>query len=236
MYKGITVNRFQVDLANMERMFELYSFVGKKIQQNRTSAGSQSKLDSQDDNLKNIQSVEDLYKYLKNGETFSFSSDLIVDILNLFESSLESNSKETKLSNRIKTMEKELNEKNSKMSTLVEFPSSNDRTDDNNQELQQKIKQLKLDAQNMKKELESQYNRKEEETSKKIHKLEEDIRTKDTEIRKLQTVNNGAGNNTKDEAFNAEYYIKMIKQIEENYGMKAQDSEQDNFKKEQEVR
>lgn len=227
-------------------MFELFSYIGKLAQQNKSS-GSKSKLEEKDEPLKNIQSVEDLYTSLRNGENLGINGELTIGLINLIEKSLEYKTKENNLVNRIKILEKEINEKNSKLTTLVEFSSSNDKGDEIEKELQLKIQQLEQEGENRRGELEAQYKKRESEAKEKARKLQyelekrdEDINQLKTEIDQLKRTNQSLGNKvqepSKDEAFNADYYIKMIKQIEDNYLIKHQEAEESNHKKDQEVK
>ena len=163
----------------MERLFELFSFVGKLSQQNRSSeskAGSRTKIDEKNDALGNLSSIEDLYNSLKNGENLGFNAELNENLVNLIEKSLDFRVKENSLEKKIRSLEKELKEKSTKLSTMVEITAGPGSNNDLEKEYEKKIEELQRDNDNVRKELEAKFNKemrsRESELKEKVRKLE----------------------------------------------------------------
>lgn len=238
------MSRFQVDQANIERMMELFSFIRKLSQQGKVS-GSKTKVDEKGNGLKEARSIDDLYKALQSGETGGFNEEMSKNLINLIERSAEYKTRENSLNNRIKALEKELNEKGSNLSTIVDF-SSIPKDGETYADLQDKIKKLNEESEIMQKNLESQYkkdlSKATSELKEKVRKFEyelekkvEEIQGLQGEISKLKAKDQEAKAPAKEEVFNSEYYIKMLKQIEENYAEKSKSIDENNHKNEQEV-
>ena len=243
----------------MERLFELFSFVGKLSQQNRSSesrTGSRTKIDEKNDALSNLSSIEDLYNSLKNGENLGFNAELNENLVNLIEKSLDFRVKENSLEKKIRSLEKELKEKSTKLSTMVEISAGTGSNNDLEKEYEKKIEELQRDNDNVRKELEAKFNKemrsRESELKEKVRKLEYEVEVKGDEFSKLQgeveklkaslkqaqeqkTEAPAAKESAKDDVYNTDYYLKMIKQIEDNFAAKSKDVESDNYKKDQEV-
>jgi len=256
---GINLSRFQVDLANMERLFELFSFVGKLSQQNRSSesrTGSRTKIDEKNDALGNLSSIEDLYNSLKNGENLGFNAELNENLVNLIEKSLDFRVKENSLEKKIRSLERELKEQSTKLSTMVEISAGPGSNNDLEKEYEKKIEELQRDNDNVRKELEAKFNKemrsRESELKEKVRKLEYEVEIKGDELSKLQgeieklkaslkqaqeqqAQAPAAKESAKDDVYNTDYYLKMIKQLEDNFNAKSKDVETDNHKKDQEV-
>ena len=250
IFQGLTISRFQVDLANMERFFELFSYITKLSQQKKT-VDSKNNLDEKSNPLKDISSVDDLYNRLRSGENLGFNGELAENLLRIIDKSSEAKAKENSLEKRIRALEKELNEKNSKLTTMVEFSANDNKSDQINRELQDRIEQLQAEAESARKELEAKFTKemrtRESELKEKNRKLEYEAELKEDQIKRLQheveelkkakntLPTTTQATSSKDEVFNADYYIKMIKQIEDNFSTKASDLENENYKKGQEV-
>jgi len=234
----------------MERLFELFSYVGKLSQQSK-SVDSRTNLDEKQSALKGVSSLEELYNRLRSGENLGFNGELAENLIRMIEKSSEAKAKENSLEKRIRTLEKELNEKNSKLTTMVEF-TANETNDQTQKELQERIEQLQSEAQNVRRELEAKFSKemrsRESELKEKVRKLEYEAELKEDQIKKLQdeveelkkakqssSLATATKTESKDDVFGADYYIKMIKQIEDNYATKMTDLESENYKKGQEV-
>jgi hypothetical protein len=240
---GIVISRFQSILANLEREYELFSYVGKLMQ----TKGTDIKVDSSTDNKTvSITSLEELYQRLKSGEHFGFQGEVTVGLINLIEASLKKKEPELKkegsgsdvqkkevldLQKKLQKLEAQLNEKTAIIQhAQKEAGEREELFKRKEKEFVEKVQNI--DAGKKKSDTTFQTDTREQELTRQLGSLEKIIKDlKDDLAKKAENEKNmlqeiktlkekgTQQSTTKSQSAqpgNNDYYLTMIQQLEEN--------------------
>jgi len=125
MDSGIAISRFQTVLANLEREFELFSYIGKLMQKNPNQKPEEKA--SSTSVLGSINSIEELYENLKKGINLGLKGEVSIELLNLIESTMKSKQGQSDIQKQLQRMELQLKEKTSSLQKLEKELTERDR-------------------------------------------------------------------------------------------------------------
>ena len=227
-------------------MIELYRFINKLIEKNGPIQPDQNILAEK---LKNIKDLEDFNQNLKSGEHYGFPAEIVIKLIEAIGLNSQLAAKENKYRDAIRGLERELKEKSlnapekyiqrikeleKKLSEKEELFNLTNRKNADETEL--RIKDLDV-VEKLRSENES-LNLKYRQIEVKFTQLE--LKYKESELKCQQykeelNIKNSPESETKKDGFNPEYYINMLKDIENKYKEKVLNFEKENLRLNSEV-
>ena len=227
----------------------MYSFINKLIEKNGPIQPNQNILAEK---LKNIKDIEEFHQSLKSGEHYGFPAEIVIKLIDALGSNSQSGAKDNKYREAIRGLERELKEKSlnapekymqrikeleKQLSEKEEFFNLTNRKNEDDTEFKIKIKDLNAALDKLKSENES-LNLKLKQNEVKYTQLELKYKESESKCQSYKeelSIKNSTGNEAKYDGFNPEYYIKMLKDIENNYKEKILNFDKENLRLNSEV-